>query len=208
MNPIEIWAFGYALTRGYPAPETVTTGLWLEVGKPDQRGRFVLPEFDPAMFSELARSIEAPGIYIEAPAPREAAASLLPDKWTVRERAFLMTTALGAPHRLPLPPGYRLAAQDDGGAIKVEVTNDDGELAASGSAGLTDGHAVFDQILTQAAHRRLGLGTTVMGALTRRAMERGANQGTLIATPNGRALYQVLGWEQWSEVTSVISPGR
>jgi hypothetical protein len=39
-------------------------------------------------------------------------------------------------------------------------------------------------------------------------VERGASQGTLIATPDGRALYQVLGWTQWSEVTSVISPGR
>lgn len=208
MNPIETWASGYALTRGYPAPEAVPTGLWLEVGKPDQRGRFVLPGFDPTVFSELARSIEAPSTYIEAPAQREAVAPLLPGNWTVRERAFLMTTALAAPDRLPLPPGYRLVARDDGAAIRVEVTNDDGELAAGGSAGLAHGHAVFDQILTQAAHRRLGLGTTVMGALTRHAIERGASQGTLIATPEGRALYQVLGWVQWSEITSVISPER
>ncbi|WP_047579809.1 hypothetical protein [Bosea sp. ANAM02] len=59
MNPIEIWVFGYALTRGYPAPETVPSGLWLKVGKPDQRGRFVLRAFDTAVLSELARSIAA-----------------------------------------------------------------------------------------------------------------------------------------------------
>lgn len=208
MNPIETWAYGYALARGYPAPEAVPTGLWLEIGKPDQRGRYVLPGFEPAVFSDLARSIEAPGIYIEAPAPREAAAPLLPDNWTVRERAFLMTTALAAPDTLPLPPGYRLAARDDGATVRVEVATDNGDIAASGSASLTNGHTVFDQILTQATHRRLGLGTTVMGALTRRAMERGASQGTLIATPEGRALYQALGWKQWSEITSVISPER
>ncbi|WP_306223347.1 hypothetical protein [Bosea beijingensis] len=45
-----------------------------------------------------------------------------------------------------------------------------------------------------------------MGALTRRAMERDASQGTLIATSEGRALYQALGWKLWSEITSVISP--
>ncbi|WP_293798022.1 hypothetical protein [uncultured Bosea sp.] len=61
MNPIEIWALGYALTRSYPAPRAVPTGLWLEISKPDQRGRFVLPEFDPAAFAELAQSIEEPG---------------------------------------------------------------------------------------------------------------------------------------------------
>jgi GNAT superfamily N-acetyltransferase len=208
MNPIEVWAFGYALTRGYPAPETVPTGLWLEIGKPDQRGRFVLPRFDPTTLSELARSIEAPGIYIEVAAPRETAAPLLPEHWTIRERAFLMATAFEASEPPPLAAGYRLDTHEDGAAIKVEVTGDGGELAASGAAGLVDGHAVFDQILTQAAHRRLGLGTAVMAALTRRALERGASKGTLIATPEGRALYQALGWTQWSEVTSVISPGR
>lgn len=207
MNPIEIWAFGYALTRGYPAPDAVPTGLWLEVGKPDQRGRFVLRAFDPEVLSELARSIAAPGVYIEVPAPREATVPLLPDHWTIRERAFLMTTTLAGPAELSLPPGYRPVSRDDGAIIKVEIMSGDGELAASGTAGVVDGHAVFDQILTQEGHRRLGLGTVVMGALTRRAMERGASQGTLIATPDGRALYQVLGWEPWSEITSVISPG-
>jgi len=208
MNPIEIWAFGYALTRGYPVPNRVRTGLWLEIGRPDQRGRFVLPRFDPKTFSELAQSITEPGIYIEAPASHEAAVPLLPDDWTVRERAYLMTTTFGATERLSPAAGYRLLTREEGGAIKVEVTRDDGELAASGSAGLADGHAVFDQILTQPAHRRLGLGTVVMNALTNRALEHGTRQGALIATPDGRALYQTLGWAQWSEVSSVISPER
>lgn len=208
MNPIEIWAFGYALTRGYPAPRAVPTGLWLEIGKPDQSGRFVLPKFDPAAFAELAQSIEAPGVYIEAPATRETAVPLLGNNWTVRERAYLMTTAFRATEPLTPPPGYQATAHEDGAAIKVEITGDNGELAASGSAGLVDGHAVFDQILTQPAHRRLGLGTVVMNALTGRVMERGMRQGALIATPDGRALYQTLGWKQWSEITSVISPGR
>lgn len=207
MNPIEIWAFGYALTRGYPAPGPVPTGLWLDVGKPDQRGRFVLPGFDPAVLPELARSIEERDIYIEVPAPRESAVPLLPDNWTIRERAYLMTTTLATP-ALALPPGYRAATSEDGAAIRVEIRNDGGELAASGTAGLVDGHTVFDQILTQPEHRRLGLGTAVMAALTQRSLERGARHGTLIASPDGRALYQTLGWTQWSEVTSAISPGR
>ena len=207
MNPIETWAFGYALTRGYPAPEPVAAGLWLEVGKPDQRGRFVLPRFAPAVLPELARSIGEPHTYIEIPAPREIAVPLLPENWTARERAYLMTTALGASPPA-LPPGYRAVTSENGAAIGVEVRNETGELAASGMAGVVDGHTVFDQILTQPEHRRLGLGTAVMGALTQRALERGAGHGILIASPDGRALYQTLGWTQWSEVASVISPGR
>lgn len=75
-------------------------------------------------------------------------------------------------------------------------------------AGVVDGHTVYDQILTQPEHRRLGLGTAVMSALTQRSLERGAGHGIMIASPDGRALYQTLGWTQWSEVASVISPGR
>lgn len=207
MNPIEIWAFGYALTRSYPAPRPVPTGLWLDVGKPDQRGRFVLPRFDPAVLPELTRSIEERDIYIEVPAPRETAVPLLPENWTIRERAYLMMTTLTT-SALTLPPGYRAVTSGDGAAIRIEIRSEGGELAASGTAGLVDGHTVFDQILTQPEHRRLGLGSAVMGALTQRSLERGARHGTLIASPDGRALYQTLGWAQWSEVTSAISPGR
>jgi len=66
---------------------------------------------------------------------------------------------------------------------------------------------VFDQIVTQEAHRRRGLGRMIMNGLIQRALEHGARQGALIATPDGRALYRTLGWSEWSEVTSVISPG-
>lgn len=208
MNPIDAWAFGYASARGYPPPEPVSAGLWLEVGKPEQRGRFVLRRFDPTMLAELARSIETAGVYIEAFAARETVVPLLPENWTVRERAYLMTTELGVPEALSATLSYRPFVQDDGAVIRVEIKDERGDLAASGACALVDGASVFDQILTQEAHRRRGLGTLVMNALTRRALERGAQQGVLIATPDGRALYQALGWALWSEVTSVISPGR
>lgn len=208
MSPSEVWAFGYALSRGYRPPEPVPEGLWMEVGKEEQRGRFVLRDFDPTAFAKLARSIETSGVYIEAFAPREAVISLLPENWIVRGRAYLMTTELKAPATLPARPSYQPVARDDGAAIRLEVRDERGDLAANGSCALVDGAGVFDQILTQEAHRRRGLGTLVMNSLTQRALERGARRGTLIATPDGRALYQALGWAEWSEVTSVISPDR
>ena len=61
MSPNEVWAFGYALSRGYRPPEPVPVGLWMEVGKEEQRGRFVLRDFDPTAFAKLARSIETSG---------------------------------------------------------------------------------------------------------------------------------------------------
>jgi GNAT superfamily N-acetyltransferase len=74
------------------------------------------------------------------------------------------------------------------------VFTDAGEVAADGYVGVTDGVAVFDRIATDAGHRRLGLGTAVMRALTEVAVRDGARRSVLGATDDGRALYERLGW--------------
>jgi ribosomal protein S18 acetylase RimI-like enzyme len=48
--------------------------------------------------------------------------------------------------------------------------------------------AVFDRIETDPAHRRRGLGRTLMTRLGGLAVQDGAETGTLVATPDGRAL--------------------
>jgi GNAT superfamily N-acetyltransferase len=53
---------------------------------------------------------------------------------------------------------------------------------------------VFDQIVTDEAHRRLGLGTVVMLNLDAVAEQAGATDRLLVATEAGRALYERLGW--------------
>ncbi|MFH8585013.1 GNAT family N-acetyltransferase [Streptomyces celluloflavus] len=99
---------------------------------------------------------------------------------------------------------------DSGGAV----------LAASGRAALTTGApgsvayavpappypaaAVFDMIGTEAAHRRRGLGRFLMATLARRAAELGAGQGVLVASPDGRALYEALGWRLRAPVTAAV----
>ncbi|MGW2009169.1 GNAT family N-acetyltransferase [Streptomyces nigrescens] len=86
-------------------------------------------------------------------------------------------------------------------------------LAASGRAALTTGapgsspapyapSVVFDMIGTEPAHQRRGLGRAVMAALAGRAVERGARQGVLVASPDGRALYEAMGWRLRSPVTA------
>ncbi|AZS73665.1 hypothetical protein DDE74_24345 [Streptomyces lydicus] len=55
---------------------------------------------------------------------------------------------------------------------------------------------------TEPAHQRRGLGRAVMAALAGRAVERGARQGVLVASPDGRALYEAMGWRLRSRVTA------
>jgi len=68
-------------------------------------------------------------------------------------------------------------------------------------------HAVFDQIGTEAAFRRQGLGRVVMQALANRALARGAGEGLLVATEAGRQLYLGLDWHILSPYTSAFIPG-
>ncbi|MFG2226884.1 GNAT family N-acetyltransferase [Streptomyces sp. NPDC048644] len=86
---------------------------------------------------------------------------------------------------------------------------------AGGLAALTDGapgalrgprSVVFDMIGTAAGHRRRGLGRLVMAALAGRAATAGATQGVLVASPEGRALYEALGWQVRAPVTAAVRP--
>jgi len=46
----------------------------------------------------------------------------------------------------------------------------------------------------------------VMGALGERARPLRADQGVLVATPEGRALYEVLGWRFEGRMETVVIP--
>jgi ribosomal protein S18 acetylase RimI-like enzyme len=69
-----------------------------------------------------------------------------------------------------------------------------GEPAASGRMTVIGTDAVADMISTEPAHRRRGLGRAVMGALVAEAVEQGATDGLLVASPDGLELYRALGW--------------
>ena len=81
----------------------------------------------------------------------------------------------------------------------------DGTVAAHGMVAIVGDDAVMHDIQTEPAYRRRGLGSIVMGALSRRALERGASTGLLMATTDGFHLYRKLGW--LPEATMVTASG-
>ncbi|TDE09531.1 N-acetyltransferase [Jiangella asiatica] len=112
-----------------------------------------------------------------------------------------------AGHPAPEPPaGYDVALSGRDSVLVAEVVTDDGvadglaakgHLAISGDAGQD---AVADRIFTLPRHRRRGLGSVVMGALTAAAAQRGARTGLLVASGEGRRLYERLGWRVETEM--------
>lgn len=205
---VQTWVNGWALSRGTPAPTPLSIGYRIDVGLPQHVVRYVLPEFQPAVVSDLATSIDAPWIFIKVCAEPLAVAEILPRGWTVEAPVFLMVTALSENGHLHgdsfLPQGYTARVIDEGSVIRVRIEHISGDVAATGQCGLYEESCIFDQIITDEAHRRRGLGSAVMKLLSTEAVARGNKQGVLVASIDGLALYGTIGWTVHSPVTSAV----
>jgi GNAT superfamily N-acetyltransferase len=214
-----VWAHGWSRARATPAPRAVPGGFRIEVDRPREAARYVLPAADPAVLGELVRTVTAPDIWLKICAPRSQVAQLLTAAWRYDEPQYLMTAPMPlSPLVTTPPPGYRLDTEECDGIMDVRVWATDGpgatdRPAASGRTALTGGmggtpvSAVHDMVGTEPEHRRRGLGRLVMAALTTHAARRGAIEGVLVASPPGRELYAALGWQLRSPVTAVVREG-
>jgi GNAT superfamily N-acetyltransferase len=204
---VEAWAAGWALSRGVGAPIRVAGGHRIVVGEPGHVERYIFPTLDAAAQSDLAARITTPGIFLKTFCAPEALLAAVDARWSPQAPGDLMAVDLVAvPPPAPLAAGYVQGLRAEGAVLIVAIHDADGVLAASGRAALTGGFAVFDKIITDPAHQRRGLGRFVMGVLSERARALGADQGVLVATPEGRALYEVLGWRFEGRMETVVIP--
>ncbi|MFE0674914.1 GNAT family N-acetyltransferase [Streptomyces sp. NPDC058867] len=97
-----------------------------------------------------------------------------------------------------------MSAWTRGGVTRVLVRSLDGAFAARGQVAVTGPTAVVDQVETDPAHQRRGLGRLVMRRLTDAAARQGATAGVLGATPEGRALYEGVGWRVLAPLTGAV----
>ncbi|WP_309081000.1 GNAT family N-acetyltransferase [Zhihengliuella sp.] len=117
---------------------------------------------------------------------------------TVDANEVLMVTDMGEQDvELPRnPEGFVLQTERDGtrAYVSVHLEDDSAVVAASGHVSVVDGFAVFDRIITAPEYRRRGLGSFVMRALASLALEHDVDEGLLVASLDGQALYGYLGW--------------
>lgn len=195
------WGRGWAASRGTPRPEPLADGGWrIAVGLPGHRQRDLLPAWTAERVQAWADNITGPGHWIKALI--DPAELRLPAAWEKHATEYLMSTALLAEVPPPLAPGYRSDLAQRGDVIECRILTSDGQAAAGAQIGLAGRHAVFDQVVTEPAHRRLGLGRHAMARLAEAAREQGADRGLLVATEDGRALYTALGWRVDSLMTA------
>lgn len=199
------WLAGRSLARGLPMPVPDHGGMRVDTAAPDEVCRYVFAGPAPAI-PTLAASIRSPRIFIKSCGPGDALLALAPPGWRLQPGAWFMTQDGAAQETAPLPPGYRIAVSKDGPAIAASILSEDGSLAASGHAAPYGRAFVFDRIETHPAHRRRGLGTALMAALGAMPECAGATR-VLVATDEGRALYEALGWTVASAYSTIGMAG-
>lgn len=201
---LETWAKGWSLTRDIAAPVSDSGGLRIDVGWPEQKTRYLFAALTEG-FLQLAHAITEPYVFLKICLPAEDVSQHLPSRWTIQAPRFLMTcgkTMKVIKHTLP--EGYALAIEETLPVSIVKIFTACGELAAIGRIAIVDNHAIYDRIETYPGHRRKGLATAVMLALEAIAVRRKGNKGILIATAQGRALYETLGWQVRSAYTTAV----
>ena len=202
---IERWLTGRSLARGLALPFHHVGGLCVEVDAVDELRRHVFLDAGPAL-QACAAHIQSPLILLKAAVAPDVMRAALPNRWNIDDVAYLMQGPPAAGTNAPLPLSYHMSLAAEHGGYVVRVTHASGEIAASGRVAVHRGCAVFDQIVTEEAYRRLGLGTAVMLNLDAVAKNAGATERLLVATKAGRGLYERLGWRvlaPWS--TAVLS---
>lgn len=209
INPdiLAAWVKGWALARQVSTPVAEGDGYKIHVGWPDQWVRYVFPTLSGS-YLHIANTVTEPNIYLKVCAPPDDVRKLLPARWVIQPVGYFMVC--GQPminDGVVLHGGYTLEVFKDRPVPVVQIVTGNGELAAIGRVVFADDYAIYDRIETRPAHRRKGLASMVMYALQEMASGKGITKGLLVATAEGRMLYEKLGWQLCSlYTTAVIHP--
>ncbi|MFE9397198.1 GNAT family N-acetyltransferase [Streptomyces flavidovirens] len=202
-DAVRAWVEGWVVSRGAADPVPQPWGLTVDVGLPHHATRHVMTHADEATVRKLAEAYGAPAVSLKMFLEPETVTPWLGREWISDGPGWLMTTPLRPSPETTAPDGYTLKSWRRGGVTRLLVLAPDGGFAARGQVAPTGRTAVVDQVETDAAHRRKGLGALVMRTLQGAAYEQGATVGVLGATTDGRGLYESLGWQVYAPLVGV-----
>lgn len=206
---ISRWEAGWARSRGLPPATHVEGGLAVSIGEVGRDIEHIALTVDPVVHERLADLVATSAdAWLTVPTlDREATSALVVAAGLeLAAPEWFMRIGLAKHPAVAAPRGYTLEAHIEGDVIVADATTPDGIRAADARMAVVGRDAVADKVATDAAHRRRGLGSALMSALVDRAQRRGAETGLLIASDEGRRLYERLDWEV--VVPIVVAHGR
>ncbi|GEN72740.1 GNAT family N-acetyltransferase [Chryseobacterium lathyri] len=206
-NIIEKWLRAWSLSRKLPLPVRYKSGFKVEVGEEKQKIRYVFPEINDD-FIELSKQIDEPWIYLKVCASPDEVNNRISEKWIIQPPGYMMFCSSPMNiSRKSLSESYRLEYENYNSTTAVKIIDENGELACIGRIVLAGDMAVYDRIVTAENHQRNGLATFLMHELEKIAVSNGIHNNFLVATEQGKSLYETMGWELYSSYTSIVIPG-
>ncbi|MEY8760745.1 GNAT family N-acetyltransferase [Chryseobacterium tongliaoense] len=205
---IEKWLKGWSLSRNKPLAVRYKSGFKVEVGDPEQKFRYVFAEPNED-FIQLAKSINEPWVFLKVCTSSDKFKNNIPDKWEVQPQGYMMSCF--QPMRISnvsLHKDYQLEYDHYNSTSVVKILTKTGELASIGRIVIVDDLAIYDRISTEKNHRRKGLASFLMKELEKIALSKGISNNFLVATEEGKVLYESLGWELYTFYTSIVIPGK
>jgi len=187
------WGRGRAHSRITAQPEPIDGGYEVAVGPPSTEVRKVYHTYTPEFLAETAAALDTPGHQLMIAGPDALLRSAIPATWTMDQGGHLMTVVF-AQDPYTVPADYRLVVETEGPLTVARAFHANGDHAASARLGRDGDFGVFDKVVTAPNHQRRGLGSTLMRALSLNAFALGMRYGLLVASDEGRALYEHLGW--------------
>lgn len=200
---LRAWLSARSIARGLPAPVADRGGFRVDTDSDEEVRRWVFAQAEPGLV-DLANTITRPRHVLTLCGEAEELRSMLPAVWRLRPPGYFMQAG-GTPDERALPVGYVIETGRRGAVTVVRVISNTGETAASGYAAETRDAFIYDRIVTVPEHRRRGLGRSVMAALRRARRDHGIPD-LLVATEDGRALYESLGWRTLSAYSTASIP--
>ena len=199
------WITGWSACRGYEPRDDGRTTSVLLTDQQNQTEHFLFEPTTEQFLEVAAETREDPLRVLTVVTHRMQdlidAAAPLHMRVTDRQQSLMSVDMDGQDVEDPRAPGddFVLGRIRDGACRRVTV-HSHGRLAARGSVSVVGEHAVYDRIGTENRFRRRGLGSYVMRALTAGVLEDDVTTGLLMASADGRALYEFLGWRHLSDV--------
>ena len=204
-NIIKKWLTAWALSRELPLPTNFKSGYKVDVGYQKQKARYVFAELSDD-FIQLSQTINETWVFLKVCASPEELKNKISGKWVIQPQGYVMSCVSPMNIQVNLPDGYEIEFDNYNSTTLVKIMTKNGELASAGRIVILDDLAVYDRISTEENHKRNGLATFLIKELERIAISKNVYKNFLVATEQGKLLYQSLGWKVCSLYTSVVIP--